>query len=343
MSRLFIHAINVHKGGGAVLLCDLLQAVPADVETILHVDRRFDVPTDLPGNIRVERVEPTLLGRFAAERRLAGKVAPADRVLCFGNLPPFFKLRGEAVVFLQNRYLVDPCAPLVALPFKPRIRLLLERTWLRTRRLNASQYIVQTESMQRLAEQQLGVSASRVPFVPQEILTQVGGSIRQRFDFLYVASGEAHKNHVALIEAWCRLADDGIFPSLVLTLSPDSDPILCACVEQAVARGLLIQNVGVLPRERLLPMYSAAGALIYPSSFESFGLPLIEARRAGLPILAPELDYVRDITDPDQTFDPQSPVSIARAVRRHLDGRTRECEFCDSGSLLRLVLGGAAS
>jgi glycosyltransferase involved in cell wall biosynthesis len=51
---------------------------------------------------------------------------------------------------------------------------------------------------------------------------------------------------------------------------------------------------------------------------ESFGLPLIEARQAGLPILASELDYVRDVVDPEQTFDPDSPMSIARAVKRFL-------------------------
>ena len=58
--------------------------------------------------------------------------------------------------------------------------------------------------------------------------------------------------------------------------------------------------------------------MIFPSTSESFGLPLIEATHAGLPILASELDYVRDVCSPVQTFDPTSPVSIARAVKRFL-------------------------
>lgn len=343
MPRLFVHAINVHQGGGAVLLCDLLRAIPPDVEAVVHVDARMGVPADLPDHFRVERVEPTLLGRFAAERLLAGTVAPDDRVLCFGNLPPLFRLRGEAVVFLQNRYLVDPCAPLGALPLKPRIRLWLERVWLRGRRLNASRYIVQTPSMQRLAAQQLSVPVTCAPFVPSGVLSQVGGRTERQFDFLYVASGEVHKNHAALIEAWGVLADDGVFPSLALTLAPEAAPSLCARVAQAAARGLRIQNVGVLPHDRLLAMYRASGALIYPSSFESFGLPLIEARQAGLPVLAPELDYVRDVTDPDETFDPRSPISIARAVRRHLEGRTQTPEPRGAEALLDHMLARKAS
>ena len=290
MPRLFVHAINVHQGGGAVLLCDLLRAIPPDIEAIVHVDARMGVLADLPDHVRVERIEPTLLGRFAAERRLADTVTPNDQVLCFGNLPPLFRLRGEAVVFLQNRYLVDPCAPLGALPLKPRIRLWLERAWLRGRRLNADWYIVQTPSMQRLAAQQLGVEVSCTPFVPVGVLDQTGGRTG------------------------------------------------CARVAQAAARGLRIQNVGVLSHERVLAMYRASGALIYPSSFESFGLPLLEARQAGLPVLAPELDYVRDVTDPDETFDPRSPISIARAVRRYLDGRTQAPEPRGAEALLGYVL-----
>jgi hypothetical protein len=108
----------------------------------VNVDARVGVPADLRDHVRIEGVEPTLLGRFAAERRLAGTVSPDDRVLCFGNQPPLFRLHGEAVVFLQNRYLVDPCAPLGTLPLKPRVRLRLLRAWLHSLRLNASRYMV---------------------------------------------------------------------------------------------------------------------------------------------------------------------------------------------------------
>lgn len=339
MPRLFIHAINVHQGGGAVLLCDLLRAIPPEVETIVYVDARMGVPSGLLNHVYVERVEPTLLSRFTAERRLSCTVAPDDQVLCFGNLPPLFKVCGEAVVFLQNRYLVDSYAPIGALPLKLRIRLWLERAWLRGRRLNASRYIVQTPSMQRLAAQQLRVPVSCVPFVPASVLGQFSERAGQKFDFIYVASGEPHKNHAALIEAWGILADEAVFPSLALTLAPGAASFLCESVAQAAARGLRIHNVGVLSHDRLLAMYRACGALIYPSCFESFGLPLIEARQAGLPVLAPELDYVRDVTDPDETFDPGSPISIARAVRRHLEGRTQASEPRGAKALLDHVLG----
>jgi glycosyltransferase involved in cell wall biosynthesis len=81
---------------------------------------------------------------------------------------------------------------------------------------------------------------------------------------------------------------------------------------------LRLINLGSQPHEQIIHLYTQVQALIYPSTFESFGLPLIEARQAGLAILAAELDFVRDVVDPEQVFDPQSHVSIARAVRRFL-------------------------
>jgi hypothetical protein len=82
---------------------------------------------------------------------------------------------------------------------------------------------------------------------------------------------------------------------------------------------LNVTNIGVVEHERIKYLFHHVGALIYPSTFESFGLPLIEARQENLTILASELDYVRDIVDPEQSFDPYSPVSIARATKRHLN------------------------
>ena len=60
-------------------------------------------------------------------------------------------------------------------------------------------------------------------------------------------------------------------------------------------------------------------AVIYPSYCESFGIPLIEAQKSKTPIISSELDYVRDVCVPVETFDPNSPKSISNAVLRYLD------------------------
>jgi glycosyltransferase involved in cell wall biosynthesis len=140
-----------------------------------------------------------------------------------------------------------------------------------------------------------------------------------RFDFVYVADGEAHKNHRTLVEAWVRLKLRGVAPSLALTLSQRDTTLREWVASEVRIHGLNIEDLGVVPYAEVSKLYSRSRALIFPSLSESFGLPLIEAGALGLPILAGEVDFVRDVCQPAETFDPTSAVSIERAVLRFLD------------------------
>ena len=321
MSKLFIHAPNVHQGGGAILLLELLRKAAAK-DIAATIDSRMELPPDLSFIKTIKRVKPTIWHRLMAEIGLMKAVNPDDLVLCFGNLPPMFKLVCSTSVFLQNRYLVDPDAPMSELVLRDRIRIIVERVWLKTLYKNASQYFVQTMSMQGLLKKSLGINAKITAFVSNDFngveLPKIEAS-EYKFDFVYVASGEAHKNHRTLVAAWKILAEQGLFPSLALTLSSENNIELVDFIEkEQSAFGLHIDNIGVVSHKELLSIYRQTRALLYPSEFESYGLPLVEARLLGLSVLASESDYVRDVIDPNETFDPNSPLSIARAVKRFL-------------------------
>jgi len=224
---------------------------------------------------------------------------------------------------LQNRYLTDKVS-LRDLPLVTRIRLLAERFWLSQRVKHAHKVLVQTPSMQRQAEAFLGRSAEVIPFFEcaggySEKPTRKSIAETTAYDFVYVASGEPHKNHVRLIEAWKILAAEGLFPWLCLTVPEQQYPEVVNYIRRARTEdGLRIENVSVSSNPEIEALYQKSRAVVYPSTLESFGLPLIEAREVGLPIIAGEMDYVRDVVDPSETFDPLSPVSIARAIKRYL-------------------------
>lgn len=336
---LFLHATNVHQGGGKALLDAVLQTLTVKDEKVLLLDNRMSVSDDILNKCNVKYILPFLSDRFMAEWWLAKKVGIKDVVLCFGNLPPLFRLSGRVIVFVQNKYLLEDM-PLNEFPIKIRLRLHVERLWFRWRSVNVNEFVVQTPSMKTALTQLLNkhrlltspcvnydidsVNIKILPFVNRthgyhrkHIANNFDRLIK--FDFLYVASGEPHKNHRRLIEAWCILAEDGLFPSLCLTLDETRFSELCQSIEMMRNRyGVNIVNVGVIPHDQLQELYVRVGALVYPSTFESFGLPLIEARQAGLPVLASELDYVRDVLDPEQSFDPKSANSIARSVKRFM-------------------------
>lgn len=345
MRRLIIHATNVHHGGGKTLLTALLGVVHRGYQTVAQLDSRMAPPVESAESLIVKFVKATILERFRAEWWLAKHVGPQDIVLCFGNLPPLFKLSGHVVVFVQNRYLIDD-AKLDGFSLRTRLRLGVERLWLAAKMKNANEIVVQTPSMKQLLE---ALTKGRVPVRVLPYTANHEGYSRRmqslkiqkdkKFDFVYVASGEPHKNHRQLIEAWCLLAKEGVFPSLMLTLDRTHFAELCSWMEQQIKNYRLhVENLGSLPHEQVLQLYGQAGALIFPSTFESFGVPLIEARQAGLPVLASELDFVRDVLDPEQTFNPESAVSIARAVKRFLGVEEQPLPLLDATQFMASIL-----
>lgn len=326
-NRLFLHAVNVHQGGGRKLLVAMLDELDDSIPCVCLLDSRLplhDVVEHAP-NVMVRRFSATVWSRLRAELLLLGNVKAGDAVLCFGNLPPLFRLPGRVRVYVQNRYLVDAVS-LKGAGWWTQIRLMMERFWLRAFARNSDGFDVQTQSMEYLLQSafKVRVPVAVRPFTP-------GGSCLippnprasqtpdERATFLYVASGEPHKNHTRLLEAWVLLAKGNLFPELLLTVDSEKFGNVCDAIKADVAHhGLQVRNLGVVDAAVVTELYARSTALIYPSLLESFGLPLLEAEAAGLPVLAAELDYVRDLIDPVESFDPLSPRSIALAVRRFL-------------------------
>jgi len=321
--RLIIHAPNIHQGGGKALLFPLLEAAGKRSSVTVLVDSRLEVPEELCRAMTVIQISPTILGRLAGEWTLRRLAQASDTVLCFGNLPPLFRMKGRGIVFLQNRYLVEE-RDLEGFPLRVKLRLMIERLWLRLFNAHAETFIVQTKSMQQAATQALRRTVDVVALFPDSSGYQRRRIEKDRdqtavYDFLYAATGEPHKNHLNLLEAWKLLASEGLYPSLCLTVSEFDYPGLFRIVEQAKAdHKLNIHNMPARSWSDMQRLYEHSRALVYPSLVESFGLPLLEARQAGLSIIAAELDYVRDLIDPEEAFDPRSPQSIARAIKRFL-------------------------
>jgi glycosyltransferase involved in cell wall biosynthesis len=327
---LYIQADNVHVGGGRSLLNALIQSKFAEHAYFL-LDARMPLNLVSAGQF-LKTVSPTIIGRLIAQFWLWRNLLSTNILLCFGNLPPLFNVKGKVVVFVQNRYVIDD-GSLKNLSFKVRVRLFFERVWFNNRCNKVDEFIVQTPSMQMLLKKRLQnlypELADRIPVKVLSFMGQVSISgftsgptsngQSKNFDFIYPASGEVHKNHKNLIDAFIILAEEGHFPSLVLTLDVNKFNDTLKSIELAKDTFKLnILNMGFLSHEELFGIYRSTRYLVYPSLYESFGIPLLEAKQAGLFIVAAELDYVRDSINPDQSFNPDSAVSIARAIKRSL-------------------------
>ncbi|MEL6750330.1 MAG: glycosyltransferase [Pseudomonadota bacterium] len=324
--RLVLYAPNAHIGGSLVLLQGLLQGWYADPPLLAYLDQRAKNKLLLKKNIEVNWVKPTLWSRFCAEISLKKTVGASDIILCLHNFLPLFSNTATNVVFFHHSLLIDRSS-LRNFDAHTRLRLSIERVLLICLgRKRKATYVVQTDSMRRALNLWITRTGRTpdvwsiliIPFNPENKVISCRVNNKFKWDFIYVAHGHWHKNHHNLIAAWSLLADSGIFPSLALTLNENDRRLWDKINDVAVRKNLAICNLGSRPQTELIQSYGMARALIYPSFSESFGLPLIEASCQNLPIVASELDFVRDVCMPVETFDPHSPVSIARAVRRFL-------------------------
>lgn len=144
-------------------------------------------------------------------------------------------------------------------------------------------------------------------------------SLAQRKSFLTVGTIEPRKGQVQLLDAFERLWSEGLDFNLVIVGKQGWK------MEDFIARLQHHDELGVrlfwldsASDEYLDQVYAACVCLIAPSQGEGFGLPLIEAARHGLPILARDIPVFREVAGDHATYftDDRSPDTLAVAVRR---------------------------
>lgn len=154
----------------------------------------------------------------------------------------------------------------------------------------------------------LGIDPDRVVVAPlgARLPVAVAEEVRQPF-LLYPAKGWPHKNHRRLLQAFELLRRD--MPELRLVLTGVTAAELPALPDGVEVRG-------IVDRAELTRLYAAAAALVFPSLYEGFGLPIVEAMAQGCPVAASTAGALPEVVgDAGVLFDPYDPVDIARGVR----------------------------
>lgn len=152
----------------------------------------------------------------------------------------------------------------------------------------------------------------------------VGGHPVPRRYHLHVGAHRPHKNVEVLVRALELLPEEDH-----LVLVGVSDPRWPDPVPELTARLDLTHRVHLFPQvdeEELLGLYAGARTFVYPSFVEGFGLPLLEAMAAGVPVVASSIDVFEEVGgDAVEWADPGAPSSWATAiVRANSPGRRTE-------------------
>jgi len=93
-----------------------------------------------------------------------------------------------------------------------------------------------------------------------------------------------------------------------------------------------VQFIHGLPDGDMAALYSAASALIFPSKYEGFGLPLLEAMACACPIAASDIPAVRELAAESAIrFNPESVESMADAMNRFEQDAAMRTALAEAG------------
>lgn len=170
--------------------------------------------------------------------------------------------------------------------------------------------------------------------VPPEKVVNVGNGVEPtyrpegesygfRFPYvLAVSNRKPHKNEFRIVEAFAR-ANLDFRLHLVFTGRPTAE--LARWIDEQVGTAR-VEFVGAVPEQKLPALYRGAEALIFPSLYEGFGLPIVEAMACGTPVVTSNVTAMPETAgDAALLVDPRSVEQITKAMEQVVgDGSLRQ-------------------
>jgi glycosyltransferase involved in cell wall biosynthesis len=316
--RVRIHLTNIRGTGATRLTESLLPALlGAEGFCISKIYTPVGSPFSAAGIERgvevaeVRRRLPNALSRLLECMFFGHQYAGDEPLLVLGDLP--IRGVGQQTVFVQTPHLViDNQGGTLA----SRLKYFLARWVFKTNQRYVKYFVVQTHTMRSSLVRQYPEIDGRVYVVPQPAPSWVLTSGLRRtarrtpgengLTLFYPAFGYPHKNHLLLADINRHTAERWPVQKLTLTVPAGENPN---------PQVPWIDCVGLLNPAAVLSHYRDCDALLFLSTAESYGLPLVEAMFIGLPIVCPDLPYARDLCGEQALyFDPHSVSSLLHAL-----------------------------
>ncbi len=164
--------------------------------------------------------------------------------------------------------------------------------------------------------------AGRVVVIPHGVNPEFFTLDRKQIDdrnqndpyILCVSTLHVHKNIERLIRAYAGKPRP--YKLILAGLRGFRTPEIEALIA-ALGIGDRVQITGWLPRGELMKLYERAQAFVYPSTFEGFGMPILEAMAAGIPVACSDIPPLREVAgDAALFFDPLDDGAMAAALDR---------------------------
>jgi glycosyltransferase involved in cell wall biosynthesis len=317
----------------ALALCrGLVEIGQADELVIFHA-AHDEVPPEV-GELPVDRVGFTLsrdrlYDAWMADRRPAPQSITGDVDVVHSTGPAIPPPGGAALVVT-----VHDLAPIRFADRYPRRARSVYKRGAVIAAAEAARIITPSRSTALDVEEFYGVERERIRVVPhgvdmsdleihdaEQLWARRG--IAEPY-LLWVGTQEQRKNVVAVLDAFTRLAPR--HPRLSLVLHGPNGWLgdeVGEGLRQRDIHSRTIVSEGSLPRSELAALYARATVFVYPSLYEGFGMPVLEAMACGTPVVTSNISALPETAgDAALLVDPLDGEALAEAVGRVIEDPT---------------------
>ena len=295
LNRLFrIHMTNITGAGANELAMSLLPTLfrlkgsSVDKVYISKDVYSYDRRMGKACVVMYRRIMPRSISRFLECTLFSSKFNGCSPIFVLGDLP--LRCKAPQTVFVQTPHLLKPENIRFNLGS---LKYSVSRFIFSVNKKYVRAFIVQTDVMRDGISNSYGINKNKIHVIPQPVPSWLLDSglrrssqrkERSKLRLFYPAAYYPHKNHSLLSQLRKQEGLPWPVENLVLTIDESLNPL----------KGMSsVHCTGQLPSENMIAEYSKTDALLFLSSMESFGFPLVEAMYIGLPIICPDLPYAR--------------------------------------------------
>lgn len=148
---------------------------------------------------------------------------------------------------------------------------------------------------------------------------------------LYVGNLKPHKNLARLLVAFSRLDRDKFF--LVLVGKAFKKQIDLQQTEEKLGIENCVCHTGVISKDELVDIYNLADLFIFPSLYEGFGVPPLEAMACGTPVVASNTSSIPEVVgDAAVLFDPYNVDQMVDCIKEIMEDEKKQKELIERGN-----------
>lgn len=307
--------------------------------TLFLADEAYETYTavDWPESVRLQRVRVQARRkalRAAVEMTVLPVLAARNRHELIHSLGTTSPLAGRSPRVVTIHDLIYDLFPGTMSPAATRgLRLLVPSGARRSNRVIADSAAAAKDISSRLKVPptrvdvvHLGVGASPATTVTHESTLRARYELRQAPVILCVSAALPHKNLDRLIRALSdvRSGDAGLSPILVIIGHSGRVGGSLGALARSLGLGDRVRITGWVSHEDLEGFYRLAACFAYPSLYEGFGMPVLEAMRRGVPVVCSDAASLPEVAGGAAEYcSPESSEAIAQAVNRVINDPSR--------------------